>query len=86
MKFKAKIKMLPPNLGGRTRPIQSGYRPTLRFDKVMDGVQITVIGEGQDSGDVEIEPLFPEFFPVIKQGMEFDITEGSRLVGSGIVL
>jgi translation elongation factor EF-Tu-like GTPase len=93
----AQVHWLPPEEGGRRSDIYSGYRPTCWFglrtesgEKHYNDVHVYFydrdsIPPGEDH-TVRLEPLAPELVAeAAKVGLEFDVTEGRRVVGRGTI-
>jgi translation elongation factor EF-Tu-like GTPase len=96
--FKAQVRFLMAEEGGRTGATVSGYRPTCDFGLSQDDGQkiyndALLFLDGADEArpgetrEVRVVPLHPELLgQVIRPGLTFDVTEGGRLVGKGTVL
>jgi hypothetical protein len=97
-RFRARIHLLRMDEGGRHHGVRSGYRTNFYFGLhtpageklyndatlVLEGVEVLQPGE---SAYATVVPLYPEIVGgVLQIGLEFDINEGGRLVGRGIVL
>ena len=94
--FRARIYFLKPDEGGRTRPIFSGYRPTLRlgpkgddceaFDSVvtLEGDGVALPGEERVARIKVWAPELPE--GALKPDAPFEIAEVVRTVGRGMVI
>jgi elongation factor Tu len=93
--FRARIRLLGTEEGGRRTPVLSGYRPMLNFEpsqsnRFNDGILTLVACDMLDPGefcDADIELLCPELVPVeLKPGVPFNMNEGSIVVATGEVL
>ncbi|PHN06043.1 hypothetical protein [Flavilitoribacter nigricans] len=91
--FIAELRYRTTEEGGRQRPVRSGYRPHIRFpvdDMLTSGQQTfinrTVVYPG-DRVYAEIEILAKDYFAgKLREGMRFEFSEGSRLMGTGKIL
>lgn len=95
--FRARVRFLRPEEGGRTTPVVSGYRPMCDFGLTTNGRKMyndcVLLFEGYqevrpgETCEARILPLHPELMRgVLRPNRAFDITEGSRVVGKGEVL
>ena len=87
----ARIKLLKTEEGGRTSCVRSGYRPNIRFgDLYTDGALIFLDHQQVCPGDkCEVRVAFanPDYARAyFRIGACFDIMEGSRKVGEGVIL
>lgn len=89
--IQASLRLLPLSEGGRSSPIESGYRSLARFE-----------GTENDFGfelDLDLERLAPgesgtgrlsfwavEELPELSVAQSFEVREGARVVGQGTVL
>ena len=96
--FRARIYVLTPEEGGRTRPVYSGYRPALRLklnggsneDSYKDCVltwedrdKVMPGGEGYS----RIKLWFPDLAQgVLKPNLAFELSEFSHVVARGSVI
>nr|WP_294990103.1 hypothetical protein [uncultured Sediminibacterium sp.] len=90
--IKAKISLLPTSLGGRQNPVATGYRPALAFNTTQYFCgEIELLDQAQlnpgDSGTVFIR-LIPakHIRKNLKSNDAFTLNEGSKAIGSGIIL
>jgi translation elongation factor EF-Tu-like GTPase len=84
-----------PSSGGRSGPLFSGYRSLLRFEGVdIDfGFELKLdpqfgrlgVAPGSD-GTGHMSIWAAEMLPQVARGKKFEIREGTRVVGQGIVL
>lgn len=86
--------LLPTDVGGRRRPIRSGYRAALWFGKTapagrpqLHSAMVTLrevdeLAPG-DSAKVVLAPLALETWPAVTTGVRFEVFEGGRHVGGG---
>ena len=86
----AQITFLRTEEGGRKSPVRSGYRPQFRYAGAdWDAVQEYLGADWVNPGDVVTARLIffrPEFHRGrIAPGMPFEIAEGSRVVGRGVI-
>ncbi len=87
----AKIQLVPTNKGGRRGWIATGYRPPFKFvDTYRDGEVRLLDVEKLYPGEAAIVEIF--FLDGIGEDVDFDpgveflITEGAHIVGSGAIL
>ena len=86
-KFKSQVYVLTADEGGRHTPFFNGYRPQFYFRttdvtgtiELPQGTEMVMPG---DNIDMTIELITPI---AIEKGLRFDIREGGRTVGSGVV-
>ena len=90
--FIATIKFKTPHEGGRNKPIASGYWPQLKFHftEKQSGGRQTFINKGLvhpgESEKASVKILSPHFFErSLKEGVEFEIREGTTIVGTGVI-
>lgn len=86
MTIKAIVSMKPATAGGRTNPVQTGYRPNLKIGpKNSDAsfIETQNIKPG-DSGKATIRIHNPRALD-IRHGILFDIVEAGKIVGAGVV-
>lgn len=88
----ARVELLPTAAGGKTRPIYEGYSPN---HKLKDGLfcmgRFASVEGGQispgESALVEIKfVVIDSLRDLFKEGLTWDIHEGSKRVGTGQVL
>jgi Domain of unknown function (DUF5063) len=89
--YKARLRLLKTEEGGRQRPIQSGYRPdwdlgtTWLGQPSMTGGKVTLEGVQElapgDEADVLLTPRAEEGWCGAELGAEISMHEGSRVVG-----
>jgi translation elongation factor EF-Tu-like GTPase len=87
MTIKAIVSMKPTNAGGRKGIIKPGYRPTLSIESKISEVSFVeteAINPGE-KGKVLIKILQPKFLPSLEKGMMFEVMEGDKIVGAGII-
>jgi hypothetical protein len=94
--FKARLRLLRTEEGGRKQAIRSDYRPNwdlgntwLREPTLNDGR--VFLEEGAElspgcEGPARVEPLAPEFWGRIRVGSVIPMQEGSRVVGYAMIL
>ncbi len=90
--FTALLTYVTEAQGGRTTPVSSGYRPTIKFPfhtGMFSGIQ-NFIGRdlvfAGDTVNAEITLLNTEYFKgKIYEGLDFEFYEGAVLIGSGLV-
>ncbi|RYY86832.1 MAG: hypothetical protein EOO15_13425 [Chitinophagaceae bacterium] len=89
--IRAKINLLPPELGGRKKPVYSGYRPSFAFNtKQHYSGEIKLLDREEllpgNSALVRISLLPAKTLRKgLKQSDAFTIMEGNRVVGSGVI-
>jgi translation elongation factor TU len=86
-RFRARVRVLTADEGGRRKPLLSGYQPQFHF-RTTDTVGTILLGEGQmalpgDTVDMTVELGKPIALTV---GLGFAIREGGRTVGAGTVV
>lgn len=88
--IRANLQLLGPHEGGRTSPIQSGYRSLAGFEGFESefGFELDLDG-GQlapgDSGTGRLSFWAVEDLPDLAAGLSFELREGARVVGHGTV-
>ena len=86
-KFKAQVYVLTKDEGGRHTPFFNGYRPQFYF-RTTDVTGVIQLPEGTemcmpgDNVKMDVELITPI---AIEAGLRFDIREGGRTVGAGVV-
>ncbi len=88
--FIAKLKYRTTEQDGRQTPAKSGYRPQIKFDftEMQTSGQQTFIGKETvfpgETVDAKIKILSQDYFAgCLTEGMEFELREGSKLIGTG---
>ena len=95
--FRAQLRLVPTDEGGRRGRIYSGYRSTWWLgDRTPDGsiqyhdAPLTVEdGDRLELGElavVRLYPTHPEYWPDVRPGQSIEMREGSRVVGHATVL
>ena len=87
----AMIKLLKTEEGGRTSYVCSGYRPNFRFGDLYTDGALTFPDHQQvspgDECEVRITFANPAYVRAsLRVGACFDITEGPRKIGEGVIL
>jgi elongation factor Tu len=87
----ARIRLLTTEEGGRTSSVCSGYRPNLRFGDLYTDGALTLLDRQQaspgDECDVCVTFVHPAYVQEhLRVGAHFEITEGPRKVGEGMIL
>jgi translation elongation factor EF-Tu-like GTPase len=87
----AKIRLLKTEEGGRTSWVRSGYRPNIRFGDLYTEGALTFLDHQQvypgDKCEVRVTFANPDYVRAyLRVGVCFDITEGPRKVGEGVIL
>jgi translation elongation factor EF-Tu-like GTPase len=87
----ARIKLLKTEEGGRITWVRSGYRPNIRFGDLYTDAALTFLDHQQvypgDKCTVRVTFANPDYVRAhLKVGACFDITEGPRKVGEGVIL
>ncbi|WP_344902522.1 hypothetical protein [Actinomadura meridiana] len=87
LRFRARVRVLTADEGGRSRPFFHGYRPQFHFrtTDVVGGVDLG--GDGRmampgDAVDMTVELGRPV---AMTEGLGFAVREGGRTVGAGTV-
>jgi translation elongation factor EF-Tu-like GTPase len=89
--LKAKISLLPTEMGGRKKPIATGYKLSFTFNSIKHftgEIQLLRIKQLQpgDSGMAVIKLLPARHLRKnLKPNDTFSITEGNKTVGTGII-
>ena len=87
-KFVGQVYVLTKDEGGRHTPFFNNYRPQFYF-RTTDVTGVITLPEGTemcmpgDNVDMKVELITPI---AIEKGLRFDIREGGRTVGSGVVI
>ncbi|MEU9839304.1 elongation factor Tu [Actinomadura sp. NPDC048032] len=86
LRFRARVRVLTADEGGRSRPFLHGYRPQFHF-RTTDVVGAVDLGEGGmalpgDSVEMAVELGKPV---AMTEGLGFAVREGGRTVGAGTV-
>jgi len=91
--FIANLQYITTERSGRKTPLLSGYFPQIKFsfsEVQTGGRQKFVNKEIVNPGDeviAEITMFCPELFKsMLKVGFRFEVREGSKIVGAGIIL
>jgi translation elongation factor EF-Tu-like GTPase len=87
----ARIKLFKTEEGGRTSYVRSGYRPNFRFGDLYTDGALTFLDHQQvypgDKCEVRVTFANPDYVRAyLRVGACFDITEGPRKVGEGVIL
>jgi translation elongation factor EF-Tu-like GTPase len=90
-RLKAKLHLLPTAAGGRQTAIKKDvYRPQFYLGSSsascrLDAMEPEAMSPG-DAGEVELTLVHPERFGMdLRSGSKFEIREGARVVGWGII-
>lgn len=91
--FIAYLKYRTYEEGGRMTPVQSGYRPQVRFDfekSTSSGRQVFINKECVFPGEeveAEITLMSPHLFKnKLYEGVKFEFLEGAKIIGVGEIL
>jgi hypothetical protein len=95
LSFKVRLRLLPTESGGRSRPIFNDYRPSWDLKNTWHGTPtindgrvlldgISELAPGAE-GPAILEPLAPEFWGAVGVGAVLPMQEGARLVGYATV-
>jgi translation elongation factor EF-Tu-like GTPase len=91
----ARLVLLPTTKGGRSGPLLSGYRSLLRFEgtEVDFGFEVELDPEAESSGIApgafgtgRLSFWATEHLPVVVPGQRFELREGTRVVGHGMII
>jgi translation elongation factor EF-Tu-like GTPase len=90
--FIAVLKYFTPEEGGRSKPVFSGYFPIVKFpfSKISTGgkqkfINKEIVYPGE-TVEAEIEVIGPHLFlNQLSEGMEFEISEGITIIGTGTI-
>lgn len=87
----AKISLLPTEMGGRKKPVFTGYKPSFSFNSLQHySGEIRLLRKQQlrpGGSAIAVIKLLPArtLRKTLKPNDAFTITEGSKTVGSGII-
>ena len=87
----AKISLLPTEMGGRKKPVFTGYKPSFSFNSLQHySGEIHLLRKQQlrpGGSAIAVIKLLPArtIRKTLKPNDAFTITEGSKTVGSGII-
>lgn len=86
-KLKVLLYLKPTNAGGRTNLISNGYRPSFKMgpknsDCIIDLNKNLLPGEKILT---TLTITHPNLLPYLVKEMTFDIAEGTKVIGSGII-
>lgn len=89
--IRADLRLLPTNEGGRSSPIESGYRSLARFEDSPSDVGFELELDTNrlvpgESGIGRLSFWAVDELPEVSAGRAFELREGSRVVGHGTVL
>jgi translation elongation factor TU len=86
-RFRARVRVLTADEGGRRKPILSGYQPQFHF-RTTDTVGTILLGEGRMALPGDTVEMTVELGKSIALavGLGFAIREGGRTVGAGTVV
>ncbi len=88
---RAHLQLLPSSEGGRSTPMQSGYRSLIRFERgevdfgfelMLDSHELAPGAAGTGTLALWAKDALPELTP----GLRFEVREGTRIVGHGTLL
>ena len=87
----ADLRLLQTNEGGRSSPIESGYRSLARFEGTETdfGFELELDADRLapgESGTGRLSFWAVDELPELATGQSFELREGSRVVGHGAVL
>lgn len=84
------LALLPPDAGGRRRPLTSGYRSLMRLEGSHRdfGVQVELEDDQLAPGNAGVAYVawWADDAPLMARGARFELREGARVVGHGVVL
>lgn len=90
----ARVRLLTTAEGGRAHPLESGYRSLLRLDGTgLDlGFELVLAPDSAGSrlepggeGDVQLTIWAADQLPPVSRGQTFEIREGDRVIGRGVI-
>lgn len=89
--IRADLRLVPTSEGGRSSPVESGYRSLARFEGSTSDFGFELeLDAGRllpgDSGIGRLSLWAAEELPELSAGQAFELREGSRAVGHGTVL
>lgn len=89
--IRANLRLVPTNEGGRSAPIESGYRSLARFEGSPSDFGFELEPDADrlapgESGSGQLSFWAVEELPELAAGQSFELREGARVVGHGTVL
>lgn len=89
--IRANLRLVPTNQGGRSSPIESGYRSLACFEGSPSdfGFELELDADRLapgESGSGKLSFWAVEELPALSAGQSFELREGARVVGHGTVL
>jgi translation elongation factor EF-Tu-like GTPase len=89
-KFRAKITLYSGKMGGRAKPIYSGYRPSFVFNsKKHYSGEIHLLEKDElkpgETSRVRVRLLPAQTIRTLKPNDAFTISEGNKTVGAGVI-
>lgn len=89
-KFEAKITLYSTEMGGRVKPIYSGYRPSFAFNsKKHYSGEIRLLGKEVlmpgEMSRVHVRLLPARTIRALKPNDAFTISEGNKTIGTGVI-
>jgi hypothetical protein len=90
----ATISLVPTAAGGRSDALRSGYRSLIRFDgsSVDFGFELELPSDGSsarlgpgESGRARLSFWAIDELPPLHAGLAFEVREGARVIGHGVV-
>jgi translation elongation factor EF-Tu-like GTPase len=89
-RIRATLQLLRSEEGGRSGPIQSGYRSLVRFEgaEVEFGFELELdeppLAPGAEGGGL-LSLWAVDELPILVSGSRFEVREGTRVVGRGTI-
>jgi translation elongation factor EF-Tu-like GTPase len=89
--IRASLRLLASSEGGRSSPVESGYRSLARFEGSTTDIGFELhLDNGRlapgESGTGELSFWAIEELPELAVGHSFDLREGEQVVGQGVIL
>lgn len=89
-KFSAKITLYSNEMGGRVKPVYSGYRPSFVFNsKKHYSGEIHLLGKEElkpgETSRARIRLLPAQTIRTLKPNDAFTISEGNKTIGTGVI-
>ena len=90
-RVRARLQLLSVSEGGRTGPVRSGYRSLIRLEQgdVDFGFELDLENDflaPGDQGNGTLSFWAVEELPVLLPGQRFEVREGARVIGHGVVM
>ena len=89
-KLSARITLYPSEMGGRIKPVYSGYRPSFVFNsKIHYSGEIDLLGKDElkpgETSKALVRLLPAQTLKTLKPNKSFTISEGNKIIGTGLI-